>query len=173
MDRKSPPRCVRRLLMVAPIAVAVQLLGLGALSAQAPSGTRCDSVQYRFVDAEAPTTARHYRYAQPGQSYALRDSIVLDGHDIVGIEVQRGLFGTDTTWTVMARFTPAGASALTAATASHIGSMIAVLVGDEIVQTAIIQGSLRTALLPVQMDLSRRAADSLAARLRRTTGCTK
>ena len=154
---------------------AGQVLDLSALPARAPTGAPCDAIQYRFVDAEAPTTARRHRNVQTGQSYALRDSIVLDGHDIIQIDVQRGLVGADTAWNVMARLTPAGASALTAATASHIGSMIAVLAGDEIVQTAIIQSTLRTVVVPVQTDLSRRAADSLAARLRRTTsaGCTE
>ena len=162
MDRRWLSRFMLGLL-VAPI----------ALAAQAPTGARCDSIQYRFVDDGAPATARRYRSSQNGQSYALRDSIVLDGHGIAQIEARPRRVGTDTSWDVMARLTPTGTSALTAATATHVGSTIAVLVGDEIVQTAIIQSELRTTVLPIRTDLSRHAADSLALRARRAgPGCT-
>jgi cyanophycinase len=152
---------------------AGQVLDLSALPAQAPTGARCDSIQYRFVDDAAPTTARRYRNAETGQSYTLRDSIVLDGHGIAQIEVRPRRNGADTTWDLMARLTPTATSALTAATASHVGSTIAVLVGDEVVQTAIIQSALRTTVLPIRTDLSRHVADSLALRARRVGGgCT-
>jgi len=164
MDRKMLSRLALGFLTIAPI----------ALVAQGPA--RCDSIQYRFVDNGAPTTARRYRNPRTGDSYALRDTIVLDGHGIARIDVLSRRVGTDTMWDVAARLTPAGAAALETATASHIGSMIAVLAGgagDGIVQTAIIQSPLRT-LIPIRTDLSRAAADSIAVQARRVTAaaCT-
>ena len=168
MDRKWLSRFARGILVIAPGHIAFLHTSDPRVvaSAPAPRGAGCDSIQYRFVDDGAPANARRYRDPQSGQSYALRDSIVLDGRGIAQIEVRPRRVGADTSWDVMARLTPTGASALEAATASHVGSMIAVLVGDEIVQTAIIQGTLRTAVIPIRMDLSRNAADSLALHAR-------
>jgi len=175
MDRKWLSRFARGISVVSPIHLAFLHSADASVvvSAPVPTGARCDSIQYRFVDDGAPANARRYRNPQNGQSYALRDSIVLDGRGIVQIEVRPRRVGTDTTWDVMARLTPAGTSALEAATAGHIGSMIAVLVGDEIVQTAIIQGTLRTTVIPIRTDLSsRHEADSLALKARRGgAGC--
>jgi preprotein translocase subunit SecD len=174
MDRKWLSRFARGILVVAPIHLAVLHSSDASVvvSVPAPRGARCDSIQYRFVDDGAPANARRYRDPQSGRSYALRDSIVLDGRGVVQVEVRPRRVGTDTTWDVMARLTPAGTSALEAATSSHIGSMIAVLVGDEIVQTAIIQGTLRTTVIPIRTDLSRHEADSLALTARRGgAGC--
>jgi TonB family protein len=136
---------------------------------QAPAASRCDSIQYRFVDDGASTTARRYRSARTGESYALRDTLVLDGRGIAEVLVRSHAVGTDTTWDVIARLTPAGASAIAEASASHIGQKLAVLMGNEIVDTGIIETPLRS-LVVLRIGASRGLADSLALRARRASG---
>jgi preprotein translocase subunit SecD len=147
------------------LALALVALAPIPLAAQG----RCDSIQYHFIDDGAPASARRYRYAPNGQSYALNDSLVLDGRGIASLDVRTDRISPDTTWSVIARLTPAGASSIAAATASHVGHMLVVLVGDEIIQTAIIESALRTSI-PLRTDLTRAAADSLASRARRFSG---
>jgi preprotein translocase subunit SecD len=139
------------------------------LSGQTSSTPRCDSIQYRFVDQGAPTTGPRRRSVQDGQSYALRDSIVVDGRGIAEIQVWAHGVGTDTTWDVTARLTPAAASAMAAATSRHLGQTLAVLLGDTIIDHGIIERPLG-ARLPVRLGVTRREADSLAVRVRRAIG---
>lgn len=141
------------------------------LSGQTSNAVRCDSIQYRFVDQGAPMTARRYRSIQDGQSYALRDSIVLDGRGIAEIQVWGHRVRTDTTWDVNARLTPAGASAMAAATAHNVGEALATLLGDVIVANGIIESPLGPRAA-VRIGATRRAADSLAARARQVSGAS-
>ena len=76
--------------MLSRLALGFLTIAPIALVAQGPA--RCDSIQYRFVDNGAPTTARRYRNPRTGDSYALRDTIVLDGHGISRIDVSRSAY---------------------------------------------------------------------------------
>jgi preprotein translocase subunit SecD len=114
-------------------------------------------------------TAPHHRSVQDGQSYALRDSIIVDGRGVAEIRVSAHGVGTDTTWDVTAELTPAGATAMAAATARNLGQTLAVLLGDTIMAQGIIERPLRSRAL-VQLGVTRGEADSLAVRARRAIG---
>src|SRR5262245_32665785 len=100
------------------------------LSGQRAGTTRCDAIQFRFVDERAPATALRRVSPRSGQSYTLSDSIVVDGRGIAEVQVSADVIGTDTTWDVIARLTPAGASALAAATSRNVGHILVVLLDD-------------------------------------------
>lgn len=114
-------------------------------------------------------TAPRHRSVQDGQSYALRDSIVVNGRGIAEIQVSARRVGTDTTWDVIARLTPAGASAMSAATARNLGETLALLLGDVITESGIIESPLGPQA-PVRIGAARQEADSLAVRARRASG---
>ena len=116
------------------------------------------------------TAPRHWS-VHDGRWYALRDSIVVDGRGIAEIQVSAHAAGTDTTWDVTARLTPAGASAMAAATGHHLGQTLAVLLGDTIVEHGIIEGPLASRV-PVRLRVTRGKADSMAVRARRVSGAS-
>ena len=151
---------------VALLAVAVTPV---VLSGQTSAPARCDSIQYRLVDQGAPMTAKRYRSVQDGQSFALRDSIVMDGLGIAEVRVWARGVGTDTTWDVLAQLTPAATSAVAAVTARSLGQTLAVLLGDAIVDHAIIGGTFGSRI-PLRIGATHSEADSLAARVRRVSG---
>lgn len=139
------------------------------LSGQTSNTARCDSIQYRFVNPSAQFSAPRYRSIQDGQSYALRDSIVLDGRGIAEIRVSPHPVGTDTTWDVTAKLTPAGESAMAAATAHNLGETLVARLGDVIIANGIIESPLGPRAL-VRHGVAHREADSLAARVRQVSG---
>jgi preprotein translocase subunit SecD len=106
---------------------------------------------------------------QDGQTYALRDSIVVDGRGIAEIKVWAHGVGTDTTWDVIAELTPAGATAMAAATGRNLGQTLAVVLGDTILAEGVIERPLRSRAV-VRLGLSREEAKSLAVRARRAIG---
>jgi preprotein translocase subunit SecD len=144
-----------------------------ALFGQVSRTTRCDSIQYRFVDEAAPMSARRYPSIQDAESYALRDSIVVDGRGIADIQVWGHRVGTDSTWDVIARLTPAGTSAMASATGRNLGQTLVALLGDTITEHGIIESPLASRV-PVRLGVTRAEADSVADRARRVSGtsCT-
>jgi hypothetical protein len=139
------------------------------LVGQTSTASRCDSIQYRFIDEGAPTTARHHPSLDDGESYALRDSTVVEGRDIAEIEVLPHRVGSDSSWDVIARLTPAGTSAMTAVTGRHLGQTLVVLLGDTIIEHGIVEAPLKSRV-PLRLGVTHRAADSLATRARRLSG---
>lgn len=141
-----------------------------AASAQGTARPACESIQYRLVDEAAPDSAHRYRKGT-GESFALRDSVVLDGRAIEHIELEPSGLGEDS-WDVLARLTSAGGEKMLAVSTNHPDQHIAVLLGDEILEVAVIAGPIRT-VVPLRIGAPRREADSLVARANRArTGCT-
>jgi len=151
------------------VAVWLAIVISPAMLSGQTSNARCDSISFRFVDQSNPRTAPLHRSIQDGESYALRDSALVNGRGIAEIRVWAHRGGSDTTWDVLARLTPAGASAMTAATSRNIGHMMAALLGDTIVANAIIEAPLG-ASVPVRVGVTHKEADSVAARVRRVSG---
>jgi hypothetical protein len=139
------------------------------LPGQTSTTARCDLIQYRFIDQGATFGAPRHRSLQDGQSYALRDSMVIDGRGIAEIRVLAHGVGGDTTWDVTAQLTPAGTSAMAAATGRNLGETLAVLWGDTILEHGVLQTALRSRV-PVRLGVTRAEADSLAVRARRASG---
>jgi hypothetical protein len=150
-----------------------------ALAAQAPARPGCERIQYRFADTVSPPTARIsptariYRNSANGWSYTLNDTIVLDERAITSIGVDSFRLGKETAWSVVGRLTPAGAQALSEASANHVGQMLGVLIGDDLIDAPIIESKLPGTRVLLRGLAARAAADSLATRARRTidAGC--
>jgi preprotein translocase subunit SecD len=142
------------------------------VSGQSPEHPKCETLQFRFVDESSPSGARRYVDTSQNGEYSLRDTVVLDGRGIDSIRVTAHRFLGDTVWDVSARVIPAAARAWGDATASHVGQRIVVLLGDEIVQTAIIESRIG-ARTGIRLNATHRVADSLALRARRAVaGCS-
>ena len=139
------------------------------VSGQTSSTTRCDAIQYRFVNQGTPNTVPRRHSIQDGRSYALSDSIVVDGRDVAEIQVFAHAVGTDTTWDVSARLTPAGAGSMAAATGSNRGRTLVALFGDTILAQGVIESQLGPRV-PVRLGVTHLEAESLAARVRRASG---
>jgi len=94
---------------------------------------------------------------------------VVNGRDIAEIRLWAHREGSDTAWDVLARLTPAGASAMNAATSRHIGTMMTALLGDTIIANATIESPLGP-VVALRLSVSHSEADSVAARVRRVSG---
>jgi len=150
-----------------------------ALSAQTPARPGCERIQYRFADTVSPPTARvspttrTYRNSANDWSYTLNDTVVLDERAITSIGVDSFRLGEKTAWSVFARITPAGSQALSEASASHIGQLLGILIGDDLIDAPIIETKLTTTVTLLRGNASLAVADSLATRARRAIdpGC--
>jgi preprotein translocase subunit SecD len=150
----------------------VGILLAGRLTAQTSTRPRCESVQLRFVDETPAHGALGYRDRGTGKLYALTDTVVLDGRGLQDVYIESWAASPhDTLWTVIATVKPASADSLSATLARHLKHRIAVLIGDEIVETAVVEGPLH-AKLPLRIQVSKPIADSLVLRLRRATATT-
>jgi hypothetical protein len=136
------------------------------LPAQVPTQPRCEVIQLRFVDDAPAPSARRYRERDTGVSYAVTDTVALDTRGIQDVAADPFVeSGHDTVWTVLATVRPAMADGLSAITAKHIEQHAAVLIGDELVQSALIQGPVRSKLA-LRIHVSKAIADSLVLRVR-------
>ena len=150
-----------------------------ALAAQAPARPGCERIQYRVTDTVWPPwapnspTARIRRNSANGWWYTLNDTIVLDERAITSIGVDSLRLSAETAWMVIGRLAPAGTQALSDASANHIGQMLTILIGDDLIDVPIIESKLTTTRVLLQGHASRGVADSLATRARRAIapGC--
>jgi TonB family protein len=134
----------------------------------------CEHIQLRFADTVyrspgefVPPNTRVYRNGANGWLYPLRDTVVLDERGITSVSVWPTRLGSDTTWAVLARTTSEGARALADATAKHVGRYIGIMVGNDLVDTAIIESKLAGSVLQLRGNVTRAVADSLARRAAR------
>jgi preprotein translocase subunit SecD len=143
-----------------------------ALTAQAPASPACERIQLRFADVMR-STAKIHRNSADGVWYALNDTIVLDERVISSIGVDSFRLRETTAWSVVARLTPAGTQALSEASASHIGKMLGILIGDDLIDVPVIETKLTTPVIQLRGNASRAVADSLATQARRAidAGC--
>src|SRR5690349_11860543 len=146
-----------------PYSVAT-FIAAAATVAPAAAQTPCETIQYRFVDPRATPGLARYRNRRTGESLALEDSIVLDAKDIDRVAAVAHRVGRDTVWSVIATLTPAAAQAFAATTANHTGDTMAVRIGDEIVDTGIIESRLG-AKAGIVTGVSKAAADSMLTRV--------
>jgi hypothetical protein len=137
------------------------------LGAQSAARTPCESVQYGFVDSTASSRSRRFQDPRTGGSFALKDTTVLTSA-IERVTVWPHRIGRDTAWDVIAKFTASAADTLASVTGTHVGQIIAIRIGDDIVETAIINSSLRSTIA-FAVDASKATADSVAARVKRAT----
>jgi len=142
------------------------------LAAQASAQPKCERIQLRFVDAvyrgTVPThTPRIYRSSASGWFYSLSDTVVLGERGIASVGVQSVRLGSSTAWSVFARTTVAGAHALSEATATHVGRYLGIVIGDDLVDTPLIESQVGGSVLQLRGDAPRAVADSLATRASR------
>jgi preprotein translocase subunit SecD len=67
-------------------------------------------------------------------------------------------------WNVFARISIAGSKALSEATATHVGRYLAIMIGDDLVDTPRIDTKLTTSFIQLRGYTSRAVADSLLTR---------
>ena len=136
-----------------------------SLPAQQHVQHRCESIQMRFVNETPSKGARRYRERSTGRSYAFTDTVALDGRGIQDVYLEAFKDGRDTVWTVVANVKAPFAEAMSALIATHRDGHLGILIGTELVQTAVIAGPM-TARAPLRIMTSKRIADSLALRVR-------
>ena len=152
-------------MLVRSIAICLLLTAAPAtLAAQALAPSVRDSIRYRFADPAGHPGARPLTDSRTGQVYVLSDTIVLDGHGIDSVEVRSRRIGGDTTVDVIARLRPSVVAGFSTATASHIGQVLVVTIADRIVAAGVVTSRLGS-VVPLQSDVRRSTADSLAARV--------
>jgi hypothetical protein len=154
-----------RSVLLIEFACAASFMLASCLSAQQVAQGRCESIQLRFVNETPPQGAQRYRQHSTGQSFALTDTVALDGRGIDHVYLDPFTEGTDTVWTVVANVKAPFVGRLSALVATHRDGHLAVLIGDELVQTAVIAGPV-TSNAPLRIMTSKRIADSLARRVR-------
>jgi hypothetical protein len=143
------------------------------LAAQAPAPSVRDSIQYRFADSAGRASGHRYSDPLTVQVYVLSDTVVLNGYGIDSVEVRSRRVGGDTTVDVVARLQPSAAGVFSTATASHIGRVLVVTIGDRIVATGMIQSRLGS-VVPVMSGVARSTAEALAMRINApANGATK
>jgi hypothetical protein len=125
-----------------------------------------DFVQYRWVRPSAPADPRSLTPPSLGDTVALD----LAGMDSAWVSSRR--HGVDSTFTVIVSLTPRGAAAFGAATATHVGQRIAVLLDSQIVAVATVNSALGARVALVS-DVPRLVADSLARRVNRAVAALR
>ena len=123
-------------------------------------------IRYQWVDSAAPAAKRTYMHPDGREQIALEDSVLLSTRDVRTAEVRGGSDGT--TRTVMLVLTPEGRRSFSAATGARVGSRIAVVIDDRVVNVAEIRGSIT--FVPLVTDVPRAVADSLARRINGAIG---
>jgi preprotein translocase subunit SecD len=154
---------------------SVLCLLLLAFTAEAQTPSACEHIQFRFVDRVYQPGAdtvlagppHIYKNSANGWTYALGDTVVLDERGIASVRAQSVRFGADTSWAVMTRNTPAGARALSDATASHVGRYLGIVIGNDLVDTPRIASRLTGTVIQLRGLASRAVAESLAGLARR------
>ncbi len=160
---------MQRLTLLLWLAGAANLIVASRLPAQQPaqqSGQpRCESIQLRFVNETPPKGAHRYRERSTGKSYVLTDTVALDARGIEDVYLEPFKDVRDTVWTVVANVRPAFAPAMSALVAAHLDGHMGILIGNELIQTALIAGPVRSKA-PLRIMTSKPIADSLARRAR-------
>jgi preprotein translocase subunit SecD len=146
------------------LVVIIGVIAAGLASTETAQG-RCESIQVRFVNETPPRGAHRYRERSTGESYALTDTVALDGRGIQDVSLDPFKNGLDTVWTVVANVKATFARAMSTLVAAHRDGHLGVLMGNELVQTAVIAGPL-TSRVPLRIMTSKPIADSLARRVR-------
>lgn len=146
----------------------------GPAAAQRPIPARCEAIQIRVVDEKPRGSAQSYVDPITGDSYVLTDAVVLDGRAMQDVYAESFVGSPgDTVWNVVATVKPASADSLSAIGGRLFNRHVAVLIGDEVLQTSIVKGPLHT-FVPLRIGASKTIADSLVLRVRRAVaaGCS-
>jgi hypothetical protein len=156
---------MQRLMVSIRFVLSAGLISASPLPAQQHVQDRCEPVQVRFVNETPSKGARRYRERSTGKSYALADTVALDGRGIQDVYLEPFKDGPDTVWTVVANVKSSFDGAMSALVAAHRDGHLGVLIGTELVQTAVIAGPV-SSRVPLRIMTSKRIADSLALRVR-------
>jgi preprotein translocase subunit SecD len=156
---------MQRLMVLILFACPASLVRASRLPAQQVVQARCESIQVRFVNETPPKGARRYRERSTGKSYVLTDTVALDGRGIQDVYLEPFKDGPDTVWTVLVNVKSPFAEAMAALVATHREGHLGVLIGNELVQTAVIAGPV-TSRAALRIMTSKPIADSLARRVR-------
>jgi preprotein translocase subunit SecD len=159
------PAKMQPLTVLLPFAGLASLACVSRLPAQQPVQARCEAIQVRFVNETPRKGAHRYRERSTRESYALTDTAAFDGRGIQDIWIEPFKDGRDTLWTVVANIKSPIAEKVSALFASHRDGHMGVLVGDELIQTAVIAGPV-TSRVPLRIMVSKPIADSLLRRVR-------
>lgn len=158
-------------MMGRPIAVLFALAALShSADAQGRDSSRVRTLQYRWVIGENLTSSGYVDPAT-GLTYQLGDAVVLDIDGIERADVHAFHVAGQSGWSVTVKLTPHAATAFAAATAAHIGQMLAVLMDGHIVSTGVVESTLGS-VAGVVTDVSKATADSLARRINALKGGT-
>jgi hypothetical protein len=161
---------MKRLTAPTRFACLASVLLAGSVAAQRPLRTRCDAVQMRLVDETRAGSPHSYSDPATGKTYVLTDAVVADGRSMQDVYAESFVNAPgDTLWTVMSSVKPAAVDSLAAASARLHGRHIAVLIGDEVLQTAVVEGPLNK-FVALRIGTSKAIADSLVLRVRQAIG---
>jgi len=152
--------------------LAMLIVGPHTLAGQSMVSSVRDSIRYRFADTDERRGGRRFKDVHTGRVYVLNDTVILDGHGINSVEVRTRRVGADSLVDLIARLRPAAVDRFSAATASHVGRVLVVTIGDTIVSTGTIESRLGR-VVPVMTAVRRSLADSLATRINTSPNTTK
>jgi hypothetical protein len=154
--------------MAFPVCCTAILLAAPS-GAQRPSAARCERIQVRLVSESPAQGARRYTDPATRNAYSLTDTVALDGRAVQGLDRESFVDAPgDTLWSILATIRPASANSVTAFFDRYRDRHVAVLIGEDIVQTAMIAGAVH--IVPLRIQTSRVIADSLMLRFRIAIG---